>query len=80
MDEEVYCEEKARSLCSLKSDSQHSTRQCSKHLGCIYPPLLNIELDNVVVDEQRKKLPNVMLYCYIFYLCRPSNMSVTLWS
>ena len=51
MDEEVYCQEKARSLSSLKSDSQHSTRHCSKHLGCIHPPLLNIELDNIVVDE-----------------------------
>ena len=51
VDEEVYCHEKARSLSSLKSDSQHSTRHCSKHLGCIHPPLLNIELDNIVVDE-----------------------------
>ena len=51
VDEEVYCQEKARSLSSLKSDSQHSTRHCSKHLGCIHPPLLNIELDHVVVDE-----------------------------
>ena len=51
MDEEVYCQEKARSLSSLKSDSQHSTRHCSKHLGCIHPPLFNIELDSIVVDE-----------------------------
>ena len=51
VDEEVYCQEKARSLSSLKSDSQHSTRHCSKHLGCIHPPLLNIELDSIVVDE-----------------------------
>ena len=48
VDEEVYCQEKARSLSSLKSDSQHSTRHCSKHLGCIHPPLLNIELDNIM--------------------------------
>ena len=51
VDEEVYCQEKARSLFSLKSDSRHSTRHCSKHLGCIHPPLLNIELDSIVVDE-----------------------------
>jgi len=47
VDEEVYCQEKSRSL-SLKSDSQNSRRHCSKHLGCIHPTLLNIEL---VVDE-----------------------------
>ena len=51
VDEEVYCQEKSRSLSSLKSDSQKSRRHCSKHLGCIHPPLLNIELDNIVVDE-----------------------------
>ena len=51
VDEEVYCQEKARSLSSLKSDSRHSTRHCNKHLGCIHPPLLNIELDSIVVDE-----------------------------
>jgi len=50
VDEEVYSQEKARSL-SLKSDCQHSTRQCSKHLGCIHTPLLNVELDSIVVDE-----------------------------
>ena len=51
VDEEVYCREKAKSLSSLKSDTQHSTRQCSKHLGCIHTPLLNVELDSTVVDE-----------------------------
>ena len=52
VDEEVYCQEKARSLSSLKSDSRHSTQHCNKHLGCIlHPPLLNIELDSIVVDE-----------------------------
>jgi len=51
VDQEVYCQEKSRSLSSLKSDSQNSRRHCSKHLGCIHPPLLNIELDNIVVDE-----------------------------
>ena len=51
VDEEVYCQEKARSLSSLKSDSQHSTWHCSKHLGCIHPPLLNTEVDSIMVDE-----------------------------
>lgn len=43
VDEEVYCQEKARSLSSLKSDSRHSTWHCNKQLGCIlHPSLLNI--------------------------------------
>ena len=51
VDEEVYCQEKARSLSSMEADCQHSTRHCSKHLGCIHPPLLKVELDCIVVDE-----------------------------
>ena len=49
VDEEMYCQEKERCLSSLKSDGKHSTWHCNKHLGCIHPPLLNIELDSIMV-------------------------------
>ena len=67
--EEVYCQEKARSLSSLKSDCQHSTRLCSKHLGCIHTSLLNIELDIIVVVELHLMLcvGDVLLQNLILY-------------
>ena len=49
--DEMYCQEKEKCLSLLKSDGQHSTWHCNKHLGCIHPPLLNIELDSIMVDE-----------------------------
>ena len=35
----------------MKELSSHSYSSCSRHLGCVLPPLLNISLDNIVLDE-----------------------------
>ena len=74
VDEEVYCQEKARSLSSLTSDSQHSMQQTS---GLYSPPLLNIELDHIVVDELHLMLRvgDVLLINLILYADSRDNAS-----
>ena len=51
VEESVYTEKKARSLSMLQKKSHFANKPCQKHLGSIHPPLLNIELTKVVVDE-----------------------------
>ena len=53
VDEKVYTDtsKKARTLQRMKELSSHSYSSCSRHLGCVFPPLLNISLDNIVLDE-----------------------------
>ena len=51
VDEIVYCRQKARSLSTLEDCSKYSKQTCSKHLGCIHPPLLKVELGHLVLDE-----------------------------
>ena len=53
VDKKVYTDisKKARTLQRMKELSSHSYSTCSRHLGCVLPPLLNISLDNVVLDE-----------------------------
>ena len=52
---------------SLTSDSRHYT--ALKHLRCIHPSLLNIELDSIVVDELHLMLRvgDLLLRKLIFY-------------
>ena len=51
IEESVFTEKKARSLSTLREKSQLANKPCHQHLGSIHPPLLNIELTKVVVDE-----------------------------
>ena len=51
MEESVYTGKKARSLATLRERSKFANKPCHQHLGSIHPPLLNIELTEVVVDE-----------------------------
>ena len=51
IEESVFTEKKARSLSTLREKSHFANKPCHKHLGSIHPPLLNIELTKVVVDE-----------------------------
>jgi len=51
VEEDVYCQQKARSISTLEECSKHSKQKCNKHLGCIHPLLLKIELDHLVLDE-----------------------------
>ena len=51
IEESVFTEKKARSLSTLREKSQFANKPCHQHLGNIHPPLLNIELTKVVVDE-----------------------------
>ena len=53
VDEKVYTDTKKKAciLQRMKELSSHSYSSCSRHLGCVLPPLLNISLDNIVLDE-----------------------------
>lgn len=53
VDKKVYNDttKKARTLQMIKELSSHSYSSCSRHLGCVLPPLFNISLDNIVLDE-----------------------------
>ena len=51
VEESVYTGKKARSLATLRERSKFAKKPCHQHLGSIHPPLLNIELTEVVVDE-----------------------------
>ena len=53
VDEKVYTDtsKKARTLQRMQELSSHSYSSCSRHLGCVLPPLLNIPLDNIVLDD-----------------------------
>ena len=49
VDEKEYTESRARTLSQMK-ETRRST-SCHMHLGCIRPPLFEIELENIVLDE-----------------------------
>lgn len=53
VDEKVYTgtSKKACTLQQLKELSAHSYSPCARHLGCVLPPLVNIPLDHIVLDE-----------------------------
>ena len=51
MDKSMYVTDLARSLQSLKANSRFGSSSCHKHRGSIHPPLLNLELDRIVLDE-----------------------------
>ena len=53
VDEKVYTDssKKARTLQKMKDLSSHSYSSCTCHLGCVLPPLVNIPLDHIVLDE-----------------------------
>ena len=51
VEDSVYCKDKARTLSSMKELCKKSGQNCSKHKGCIHPPLLNVEPSAVVLDE-----------------------------
>lgn len=45
----VYCQDQARTLESLRKGSKHSHKD--KRKGAVNPPLFNIELDHIILDE-----------------------------
>ena len=47
----MYTETKARTLKKMQELSSKSYRNCARHLGCVLPPLINVPLDHVVLDE-----------------------------
>ena len=49
VDKKEYSTTHARSLSQMKETKRSSS--CHVHLGCIRPPLFNIELGNIVLDE-----------------------------
>ena len=51
IEESLYTEKKASSLSTWREKSHFANKPCHQHLGSIHPPLLNIELTKVVVDE-----------------------------
>lgn len=40
-----------RTLESLKSNSLNAKKKCADHLGSIHPPLLNISINKIILDE-----------------------------
>ena len=82
VDESVYCQEKARSLASLKANSRFAKKPCSKHLCSHHLPLLNLEPTQVVLDELHLLLRigdvlirNVILYADQLDHCRRERSS-----
>ena len=51
VDKKVYTETKARTLSGMKELASRSYSTCARHLGCVLPPLLDVPLDRVVLDE-----------------------------
>ena len=51
MDEKEYTEKKAQTLQKMQDLSACSYSSCARHLGCVLPPLINIPLDCVVLNE-----------------------------
>ena len=51
MDKKVYTETKARTLSRMKELASRSYTTCGRHLGCVRPPLIDVPLDRVVLDE-----------------------------
>ena len=53
VDKKVYTDtsKKARTLQKMKELSGRSYSSCARHLGCVLPPLVNISLDHIVMDE-----------------------------
>ena len=47
----MYSEEKARTLQKMKDIAACSYSSCARHLGCVLPPLVDVPLDCVVLDE-----------------------------
>ena len=67
--DEVYTEKKARTLDKMKELSGKSHRSCSHHLGCVQPPLINIPLDRILLDELHLllRIMDVLLRSLILY-------------
>ena len=51
VDRKVYTETKVRTLRGMKELASHSYSSCAHYLGCVLPPLINVPLDHVVLDE-----------------------------
>ena len=49
--EKVYTDKKARTVQKMKDRSAQSYSSCACHLGCVLPPLVQITLDHIVLDE-----------------------------
>ena len=49
VDPAVYCRDKARTLQSLRTGSKESKKD--KRKGAVHPPLFDVEIDHIVVDE-----------------------------
>ena len=49
IDPAVYCCDKARTLESFRKGAKESRKE--KHKGAVHPPLFDIKIDHVVVDE-----------------------------
>ena len=43
IEEKMYCSDKAKTLSSMKELCGFSFQTCSRHKGCIHPPLVNIK-------------------------------------
>lgn len=68
VDEKVYTEKKARTLEKMKELSGKSHRSCSHCLGCVQPPLINIPLDRILLDELHLlRIMDVLLRSLILY-------------
>ena len=51
IDGKVYTEDKARTLQKIQELASHSYSSCARHMGCVLPPLVNISIDQIVLDE-----------------------------
>jgi len=51
VEDSVYCGDKTRTLSCMTELCKTSGQNCSKHKGCMHPPLLNVESSAVVLDE-----------------------------
>ena len=72
VDEKVYTDssKKARTLQKMKDLSSHSYSSCTCHLGCMLPPLVNIPLDHIVLDELHLllRITDVLIRNLILYV------------
>lgn len=59
MEEKEYTEKKTQTLEKMQELSARSYSSCAQHLGCVLPPLINIPLDCVVLDELHLLLRNM---------------------
>ena len=68
-DEKVYTEDKARTLKKIQELASHSYSSCAQHMGCVLPPLVNISLDQIVLDELHLllRIVDVLIRNWILY-------------